>query len=93
MAKARLQGKPTTARGVSFVVTMPAAGTARIVFARAGRATRSTLAAARFRRVGVVRVKRIKRRKLARGGYRATITTKTGGRTLAPVRVSFKIRR
>jgi hypothetical protein len=103
-AKAKLQGKPTTARGVAFVVTMPAAGTARIVIARAGKAARSTLSAAKLRRVGVVRVKlkqgrnvvrvkRIKKRKLSRGRYRATITPKTGGRTLAPVRVNFRIRR
>jgi hypothetical protein len=41
----------------------------------------------------VVRVKRVKKRKLARGRYRATITPKTGGRTLPPVRVGFRIRR
>ena len=80
---------------------MPAAGTARIVIARAGRARTS---AAKFRRVGVVsvrlkqgrnvvRVKRVKRRQLARGRYRATITPRVGGRALPPVRVSFQIRR
>lgn len=41
----------------------------------------------------VVRVKRVRKRKLARGSYRVTITPKTGGRTLTPVRVSFRIRR
>ena len=62
------------------------------------------MSAAKFRRVGavrvklkkgrnVVRVKRVKQRKLARGRYRATITPKTGGRTLPPVKVSFRIRR
>ncbi len=41
----------------------------------------------------VVRVKRVRKRKLARGSYRATITPKTGDRTLAPVKLRFKIRR
>ncbi|MEO8690701.1 MAG: hypothetical protein ABI611_21095 [Solirubrobacteraceae bacterium] len=83
---------------MTFVVTMPAAGTARIALARADRATGSRLAAARFRRVGVVRVKlkrgrnvvrvkRVRKRKLARGSYHATITPKTGDRTLAPVKL------
>ncbi len=96
-ARAALQGTPTSARGAAFAVTMPAAGTARIVIERARTATK-------FRRVGtvdvrvkqgrnVVRVKRVKRRKLARGSYRATITPKVGGQSLAPIRVKFKIRR
>ena len=96
-ARAALQGTPTSARGAAFVVTMPAAGTARIVIERARSATK-------FRRVGtvnvrvkqgrnVVRVKRVKRRKLARGSYRATITPKVGDQSLAPIRVKFKIRR
>ena len=70
---------------------------------RAGRARRAG-SATKFRRVGVVRVplkqgrnvvrvKRVKRRKLARGSYRATITPKVGTQSLAPVRVTFKIRR
>ena len=95
-AKAALQGTPTTSRGVKLVVTMPAAGSARILFTRAGRATRSALPAAAFRRVGVVsvklkkgrnvvRVRRVAKRKLARGKYRATITPKVAGRELAPV--------
>jgi len=97
-------GTPTTARGVAFVVTMPAAGTARIAIDRSGRARRSTVSAAKFRRVGivrarlkkgrnVVRVKRVKGRKLARGSYRATITPKVGGRTLKKIRLTFKLRR
>ena len=103
-AKAKLQGTPTTARGVAFVVTMPAAGTARIAIDRSVRARRSTVSAAKFRRVGivrarlkkgrnVVRVKRVKRRKLARGSYWATITPKVGGRTLKKIRLTFKLRR
>jgi len=103
-AKAALQGTPTTSRGVKLVVTMPAAGSARILFAREGRATRSALPAAAYRRVGVVsvklkkgrnvvRVRRVAKRKLARGKYRATITPKVAGRKLAPVRVGFRIRR
>ncbi len=96
-ARAALQGTPTRARGAAFVVTMPAAGTARIVIQRARSANR-------FRSVGtvnvrlkqgrnVVRVKRVKRRKLATGSYRATITPKVGTQSLAPLRVKFKIRR
>ena len=96
-ARAALQGTPTSARGAAFVVTMPAAGTARIVIQRARSANK-------FRSVGtvnvrlkqgrnVVRVKRVKRRKLAKGSYRATITPKVGTQSLAPLRVKFKIRR
>jgi len=96
-ARAALQGTPTSARGAAFVVTMPAAGTARIVIQRARSANT-------FRSVGtvnvrlkqgrnVVRVKRVKRRKLAKGSYRATITPKVGSQSLAPVVVKFKIRR
>ncbi len=104
-AKASLSGTPTTARGVTFVVRMPARGSAKIVIARArGKAGRSAQPAAKFRRVGtvrvtlkkgrnVVRVKRVKRRKLARGSYRATITPKAGGKALAPLGVKFRIRR
>ena len=100
-----LEGTPTTSRGVAFVVRMPAAGTAKIVIAKAGRkAGGSALSAAKFRRVGtvrvklkkgrnVVRVKRVKRRKLARGSYRATITPKVGPKALAPLKVKFRIRR
>ena len=41
----------------------------------------------------VVRVKRVKRHKLARGRSRATIKPKTGGRTLRKIRLTFKLRR
>jgi hypothetical protein len=97
-AKAKLQGKPTTRRGVAFVLTMPAAGTARIVIARAAPSKR------KYRRVGVVnvrleqgrnvvRVRKVKKRKLTRAKYRATITPKVGKRTLKPIRLAFRIRR
>ena len=80
---------------------MPAAGTARIVLSRAGRASAS---AVKFRRVGVVRarlkkgrnvvrVRRVKKRKLSRGRYRATISPKAGGKALKPIKLSFRIRR
>ena len=106
-AKASLQGTPTTSRGVTFVITMPARGTARITIARAvtgGRAGRSALPAAKFRRLGtvrvtlkagrnVVRVKRVKKRKLARGSYRATIAPKVGAKALPAVTVKFKVAR
>jgi len=100
--RAKLQSTPTTKRGVAFVVTMPAAGTARIVISRAtGRAAAS---ATKFRRVGVVRaklkkgrnvvrVRRVKKRKLVRGRYRATISPKVAGKALKPIRLSFRIRR
>jgi hypothetical protein len=90
---------------VVFVITMPAAGSARIVISRAARAGRSALrAAARYKRVGTVtaklkkgkntvRVRKLKKRKLAKGSYRATITPKAGGKTLKALRVGFKIRR
>lgn len=91
-----IDGVPADAAGLDLAVDG--------VFARAGKAGRSALAAAKFRRVGVVRVKlkkgrnvvrvkRVRKRKLARGSYQLTITPKTGGRTLTPVRVSFRIRR
>jgi hypothetical protein len=89
---------------VAFVVTMPAAGTARILIACAGRARRAATSAAKHRRVGVVRaklkqgrnvvrVRRVKRRRLVRGQYRATITPKVGRQTLKPINLSFRIRR
>ena len=100
---AALQGKPTSAKGVTFVLNLPGAGTARIVIERAVTGRRAS-AAATFRRVGVVkvkvkqgrnviRVKKVKRRKLARGTYRAGITATVAGRALKTVRVPFKIRR
>ena len=102
--RAKLQGRPTSKRGVAFVVTMPAAGTARILIARAGRAGPAAAAALKYRRVGVVRVKlkkgrnvvrvrRVKKHRLARGRYRATITPKVGSRTLKPISLKFRIRR
>jgi hypothetical protein len=103
-AKGKLTGTPTTARGVKFVVTMPAAGTARIALFRAGRAGKAAAAAAKYRRVGVVRralhkgrnviaVKRLRHRKLTRGRYRATITASAGGQKLKAIRIAFRIRR
>jgi hypothetical protein len=104
-AKAALKGTPTSAKGVKFVVTMPAAGSAKITLfrARAGKASVAA-AAARFKRVGVVRkqlkqgrnvvtVKKVRKRKLARGRYRAIIAASAGGQKLKPVRVTFKIKR
>lgn len=102
-ARAKLLRPPTIRRGVAFVVTMPAAGTARILIARAGGARRAAASAAKFRRVGVVRVKlrqgrnvvrvrRVKKRRLVRGRYRATITPKVGSQTLKPINLSFRIR-
>ena len=41
----------------------------------------------------VVRVKRVKKHKLARGSYRATIKPKVGGQTLKKIRLTFKVRR
>jgi hypothetical protein len=41
----------------------------------------------------VVRVRRVKGRRLARGSYRATISAKVAGATLRPARVSFRVRR
>ncbi len=103
-AKAKLQGAATTARGVTFVIRMPGAGTARIAIDRSGLARRAAASAARFRRVGVVRVKleqgrnvvrvkRVKKHKLARGRYRATIRPKVGGQALEKIKLRFKIRR
>ena len=70
---------------------MPAAGTARIVIARAAPARKAAASTVKFRRVGVVkvklkkgrnvvRVKRVKKRKLTARSYRATITPKVGKR-------------
>jgi hypothetical protein len=103
-AKAKLQGSPTTKRGVAFVVTMPAAGSARIVIARAAPARKAAASKVKYRRVGVVnvklkkgrnvvRVRKVKKRKLTRAKYRATITPKVGKRTLQPIRLKFRIRR
>jgi hypothetical protein len=103
-AKAKLKGSATTARGVTFVVTMPAAGRAKITLFRARAGKKASAAAARYKRVGVVRknlskgrnvvkVKRIRKRKLARGRYRATIAATAAGRHLAPIRVNFTIKR
>lgn len=103
-AKAKLSGTPTTKKGVAFAVTMPAAGSARIVIARAAPARKAEAAKVRYRRVGVVkvklkkgrnvvRVKKVKKRKLTRAKYRATITPKVGKKTLKPIRLDFRIRR
>jgi hypothetical protein len=103
-AKAKLQGSPSIKKGVAFVVTMPAAGSARIVIARAAPARRAAASKVRYRRVGVVkvklkkgrnvvRVKRVKKRKLTRAKYRATITPKVGKKALKPIRLKFRIRR
>jgi hypothetical protein len=103
-ARARLQGAPTTKKGVAFVLTMPAAGSARIVIARATPARRAAASKVKYRRVdvvkvklkkgrNVVRVKKVKKRKLTRAKYRATITPKVGRRTLEPIRLKFRIRR
>src|SRR3954447_2545175 len=103
-AKAKLQGSPTTKKGVAFVLTMPAAGSARIAIARAPSARKATASKVKYRRVGVVkvtlkkgrnvvRVKRVKKRKLTRAKYRATITPKVGKRTLKPIQLRFRIRR
>jgi hypothetical protein len=103
-ASAALQGTPTRARGVTFVVTMPAAGTATIALDRSALPRRAKAAAARFRRLGVVkvklkkgrnviRVKKVKKRKLPRGSYRATITPKVGSQKLKAIKVTFKIKR
>jgi hypothetical protein len=86
-------------------MTMPAAGRGMITLFRAGRTGHaSAAAAAKYKRVGVVRlklhkgrnvvkVKRIHKRKLARGRYRATIAATAGGQRLKPIRVAFRIRR
>jgi hypothetical protein len=103
-AKAKLQGTPTTKRGVAFVLTMPAAGTARIVISRAAPARAAAASKVKYRRVGVVsvklkqgrnvvRVRKLKKRKLTRAKYRAVITPKVGKRTLKPIRLAFRIRR
>jgi hypothetical protein len=103
-AKAKLKGTATTARGVSFVVTMPVAGSAKITLFRAGGARRAVVSAVKYRRVGVVRrtlrkgrnvitVKRIGKRKLPRGRYRATIAATAAGQRLQPLRLAFTIRR
>ncbi len=103
-AKARLQGSPTTKKGVAFVLTMPAAGSARIVIARAAPARRAAASKLKYRRVGVVkvklkkgrnvvRVKKVRKRKLTRARYRAVITPKVGKRTLKPIQLKFRIRR
>jgi hypothetical protein len=103
-ASAALQGTPTTARGVTLVLTMPAAGMATIAFDRSALPRRAKSAAAKFRRLGVVkvklkkgrnviRIKKVEKRKLTRGSYRATITPKVGGKTLKKIQVTFKIKR
>jgi hypothetical protein len=103
-ASAALQGTPTTARGVTFVLIMPAAGTATIALDRSALPRRANGAAAKFRRLGVVkvtlkkgrnvvRVKRVKKRKLPRGSYRATITPKVGSQKLKAIKLTFKIKR
>jgi hypothetical protein len=79
-------------------------GSARITLFRAGRARPAAVSAAKYRRVGVVRrtlrkgrnvvtVKRIRKRKLTRGRYRATIAATAGSRRLEPIRIAFSIRR
>jgi hypothetical protein len=103
-ASAALQGTPTRARGVTFVLTMPAAGTATIAFDRSALPRRAHVAAAKFRRLGVVkvtlktgrnviRVKRVKKRKLPKGSYRTTITPKVGSQRLKAIKLTFKIKR
>jgi hypothetical protein len=103
-AKARLMGSPTTKKGVAFVLTMPAAGSARIVVARAAPARKPTASKVRFRRVGVVKVKlkkgrnvvRVKKVKKAQADPREVPRSdhpKVGKRTLKPIRLSFRIRR
>jgi hypothetical protein len=103
-ANAALKGTATTARGVTFVVTMPAAGRAKITLFRARAGKKASAAAAKYKRVGVVRktlrkgrnvvkVKRIKKRKLARGRYRATIAATAAGQKLTPLKVNFTIRK
>lgn len=103
-AKAKVQGTATTAGGVKFVVTMPAAGSVKIALFRQGRPRMAAASAAGYRRIGVVSkklrkgrnvvtVKRLRDRRLARGRYRATITASVAGRRLAPVKVAFRIRR
>jgi len=103
-ASAALQGTPTSARGVTLILTMPAAGTATIALDRSALPRKAKSAAARFRRLGVVkvklkkgrnvvRIKRVNKRKLTRGSYRATITPKVGSRTLKKIKVTFKIKR
>jgi hypothetical protein len=103
-ASAALQGTPTSARGVTLILTMPAAGTATIALDRSALPRRARSAAARFRRLGVVkvklkkgrnvvRIKKVKKRRLPRGSYRATITPKVGGQTLKKIKVRFKIKR
>ena len=90
--------------GVAFVLTMPAAGSARIVIARAAPARKAATSKVKYRRVGVVkvklkkgrnvvRVKKVKKRKLTRAKYRATITPQVGKRTLKPIQLKFRIRR
>jgi hypothetical protein len=103
-ASAALQGTPTSARGVTLVLTMPAAGTATIALDRSALPRKAKWAAAKFRRLGVVkvklkqgrnvvRIKKVKKRKLPPGSYRATITPKVGSQTLKKVKVTFKIKR
>jgi hypothetical protein len=83
---------------------MPAAGTATIALDRSALPRRANSAAAKFRRLGVVKVKlekgrnvvrieKVKKRRLPRGSYRATITPKVGGQTLKRIKVTFKIKR
>jgi hypothetical protein len=103
-ASAALQGTPTSARGVTLILTMPAAGTATIALDRSALPRTAKSAAAKFRRLGVVkvklkkgrnvvRIKKVKKRKLPRGSYHATITPKAGGKTLKKIKVTFKIKR
>jgi hypothetical protein len=96
---AKVSGKPSSARGVTFTLTSPAAGTATITIYRA---TSGRARSAAFRRLGSVKaklragsntihVKRVGNKRLTRGRYRATITSKIPG--TKTLQIAFKITR
>jgi hypothetical protein len=87
---AKLSGKPTSARGVTFTLTSPAAGSATITFYRATRRLGSVKAKLRAG-ANTIRVKRIKNKRLKRGSYRATITSNIPG--TKTLHITFKVAR
>jgi hypothetical protein len=87
---AKVSGKATSARGVSFSITSPAAGTATITIYRATRRLGAVKAKLRAG-ANTIRVKRIKNKRFKRGSYRATITSKIPG--TKTLHITFKVAR
>jgi hypothetical protein len=87
---AKVSGKASRARGVTFTVTSPAAGTATITIYRAkARKALGSVKAKLRAGANTVRVKRIKNKRFTKGSYRATITSKIPG--TKTLHIPFKV--